>query len=288
MAVLMTQHVRAMRGGAQGHLMLGEDDSLYVVKFQNNPQTTRVLANDFMATRLAQMAGLSVPECDVVEVTPWLVKSTAELRMRLAHGSEACVAGLQFGSRYVGGLMPGQVVDYLAEPLLLETKNLAQFAGMLVIDKWTCNVNGRQAVFCRKGREKRYTAVFIDQGYCFNAAEWTYRDVTLRGVFPRDAVYAGVTGWASFEPWLSAVEEMDPAAIWQMAELVPPDWYGGDLEELEKLVEGLIGRRKLVRGLIEDFRDSDRRPFPAWVKREEQRGAGWMTGKGMEGGERVQ
>ena len=111
--------------------------------------------------------------CDVVEVTSWLVQATPELRMRLVHGSEACVPGLQFGSRYVGGLMPGLVADYLAEPLLLETKNLAQFAGMLVIDKWTCNVNGRQAVFCRKGREKRYTAVFIDQGYCFNAAAWT-------------------------------------------------------------------------------------------------------------------
>ena len=53
MAVTAVQHIRRMRGGAQGQLMLGEDGHVYVVKFQNNPQHTRVLANEFLATRLA-------------------------------------------------------------------------------------------------------------------------------------------------------------------------------------------------------------------------------------------
>jgi len=42
---------------------------------------------------------------------------------------------------------------------------------MLALDKWTGNANGRQAAFWRKGRERKYTATFIDQGYCFNAGE---------------------------------------------------------------------------------------------------------------------
>ena len=264
MAVRITQHIKAMQGGAQGHLMLGADENLYVVKFRNNPQTTRVLANEFLATRLAAAVGLSVPVCDVVEVTPWLVRSTAELSVKLAHSVEPCYPGLQFGSQYVGGLMPGLVVDYLPEAQFLEVKNLAEFAGMLVIDKWTCNVNGRQAVFVRKGREKRYSAFFVDQGYCFNAAEWSYRDVTLRGVFPRNVVYAHVSGRQDFEPWLSRVEEMDATVIWKIAEAVPPEWYGGDRSQIEHLMEGLIDRRQLVRSLIEAFRDSDRNPFPMW------------------------
>ena len=32
------QHVRRMRGGAQGHLMRCSDGQFYVVKFRNNPQ----------------------------------------------------------------------------------------------------------------------------------------------------------------------------------------------------------------------------------------------------------
>ncbi len=266
MAVLATQHIRAMRGGAQGHLMLGADEELYVVKFQNNPQATRVLANEFLATRLAKKAGLSVPECDVVEVTPWMIETTPELCIKLQHSSERCRSGLQFGSRFVGGLMPGLVVDYLPEPLLMDVKNLAEFAGMLIIDKWTCNTNGRQAVFVRKGREKRYSAMFIDQGYCFSAAEWTLEDVTLRGVFPRNAVYAQVSGWESFEPWLTRVETMDEAWIWKLAEMVPVEWYGGDTAEIEHLIEKLLIRRIAVRDLIANFRKSDREPFPNWGK----------------------
>jgi hypothetical protein len=114
-AVTAVQQIRRMRGGAQSHLMLGSDGHLYVVKFQNNPQHLRVLANELFATRLAEAVGLSVPATEVVEVSEWLIENTPELYMDTGRHLERCTAGLQFGSRYVGGLMPGQVVDYLPE-----------------------------------------------------------------------------------------------------------------------------------------------------------------------------
>src|SRR3984885_14355944 len=156
-----------MRGGAQGHLMLGADGKLWVVKFQNNPQHRRVLANEMLATRLAASAGLTVPETAGVEVSEWLIEHTPDLEVDLGQRRERCASGLQFGARYVGGLMPGQVVDYLPEEQLCEIRNLHEFAGMLCLDKWTGNANGRQAVFSRKTRERKYSACFIDQGYCF-------------------------------------------------------------------------------------------------------------------------
>src|SRR5580704_15713745 len=104
-----------MRGGAQGQLMLGADGHAYVVKFQNNPQHRRVLANEFLATRLARAAGLSAPAVELVAVSKWLIDNTAELEIDLGRARVRCEPGLQFGSRFVGGLMPGQVVDYLPE-----------------------------------------------------------------------------------------------------------------------------------------------------------------------------
>ena len=266
MAVLAVQAIRRMRGGAQSQLMLGSDGKLWVVKFQNNPQHLRVLANELIATRLAEAVGLCVPRTDVVEVTEWLVRNSAGMDLDVGRRMERCMPGLQFGSQFVGGLMPGQVVDYLPEPQLGEVRNLHEFAGMLAVDKWTGNCNGRQAVFERRPRERKYRATFIDQGYCFNAGEWTFPDSPLRGVYARNVVYAGVTGWKSFEPWLSRIEGFEESALWKIGEIVPPEWYGGDPGDLERLLEQVLRRRGRVRELIASFRDSDRRPFPNWDK----------------------
>jgi hypothetical protein len=263
-AVLAVQQIRRMRGGAQAHLMLGSDSHIYVVKFQNNPQHMRVLANEFLATRLAASAGFTVPECDVVEVSNWLVENTPELEIDMGNTRVRCKAGLQFGSRFAGGTMPGQVVDYLPEEQLAELKNREEFAGMVALDKWTGNANGRQAVFTRRQRERRYKAVFIDFGYCFCAGEWRFEDAPLRGVYFRNDVYEGVTGWESFEPWLTRLETLPAETVWAVANQVPPEWYGGDLGEMEALVEKLLTRRSRIRELVEAFGNSDRRPFPKW------------------------
>ncbi len=265
LAIVAIQHVRRMRGGAQGHLMRCDDGHYYVVKFRNNPQHLRVLANEFLATRLAERAGLPVPVTEVVEVGDWLVEHTPELNIQLVHQTIPCQAGLQFGSRYVvSPPYEGQVFDYLPTEMLDRVRNKETFAGMLAMDKWTCNANGRQAAFWRKGREKKYTATFIDQGYCFNAGEWSFPDYPLRGVYARNEVYEEVAGWASFEPWLSRIETMEEDAIWAAAGELPPDWYCGEWEALERLVKQLIERRAIVRELILGFRMSSRRPFPLW------------------------
>lgn len=265
MAVVATQAIHRLRGGAQSQLMLGADGNLWVVKFQNNPQHLRVLANELIATRLAEAVGLTVPKTDVIEVSEWLIANSPEMVVeRKRNVSERCASGLQFGSQFVGGSAPGQVVDYLPEAQMEELRNLAEFAGMLCLDKWTGNCNGRQAVFERRPRERRYRAIFIDQGFCFNAGEWTFPDPVLRGVFPRNQVYTPVTGWKSFEPWLSRIEEFAEAKLWQIAEAVPPEWYGGDMATIEQLMQTLLQRRTRVREGITAFRESDRNPFPNW------------------------
>jgi hypothetical protein len=269
-AVIAIQQIRRMRGGAQSHLMLASDNHLYVVKFSNNPQHVRVLANELLATRLGAAVGLAVPPSEVIEVTDWLIRNTPDLTIQQRGGEQPCQAGLHFASRWVGGLMPGQVVDYLPEEQLLQVRNLGEFAGILALDKWTCNINGRQAVFQKTRRERRYSARFIDQGYCFHAGDWKFIDASLGGVFAENTVYRGITGWSSFEPWLSRIESLAPDTAWSIAEVIPPEWYGGQLSALEMLLERLLARRARVRELIVAFGESGRRPFPNWGSRGEE------------------
>ena len=238
MAVEAVQHVRRMRGGAQGHLMRCSDGNFYVVKFRNNPQHTRVLANELLATRLAESAGLPVPATEVVEVGDWLVEHTSELSINWRVARFRARRGCNLGRGMWSIRWKGRVFDYLPMEMLERVRNLEAFAGMLAMDKWTGNANGRQATFWRRMRERKYTVAFIDQGYCFNAGEWTFPDSPMRGVYARNEVYAGVRGWESFEPWLSRIEKMDEDVIWAAAGEVPPEWYGSDWGALEGLVRG--------------------------------------------------
>src|SRR5262249_1125295 len=138
------------------------------------------------------------------------------------------------------------------------------FLRVLVFDKWAGNCDGRQAVFVRPSGQRQYQAVFIDQGYCFNAGQWNFPDSPLRGAYARHSVYEPVTGWYSFEPTLSQVEQIDIDDLWKIGVEVPEEWYARDSEGLTTLIETLHARRTLLRELITSFRNSSRNPFPNW------------------------
>jgi hypothetical protein len=262
--VIAVQHIRRMRGGAQSHLMLCSDHHFYVVKFGNNPQHPRVLVNEMLASQLAEQIGLPVPVSVIVEVDARLVECTPELNIQLIHQTVPCQAGLQFGSEYAVSPLIGQCFDYLPTETLGRVSNVTRFCAMLALDKWTGNTDARQAVFWREHKQRRYTAAFIDQGYCFNGGEWTFPDITLRGVYGKNEVYESVRGWASLGTSLGLIEEMEPDIIRSIAQQIPRGWYDSNLIALGVLVEMLVDRRTMIRPLIDAFRMSVRNPFPRW------------------------
>src|SRR5438874_5189421 len=112
------QQIRRMRGGSQSQLMRASDGGFYIVKFQNNPQHVRVLANEFLATRLGLWLGLPMPQVAVIEVSDWLIENTPELRFDVAGLRTPCRSGLQLGSRYIVDPEQDMVFDYLPESLM--------------------------------------------------------------------------------------------------------------------------------------------------------------------------
>ena len=256
-----------MRGGSQSRLMLGDDGNLWIVKFKNNPQHLRILANELLATQLADAIGLSVPVSGIVDVSQSIIDTHPPLYINHGpKGRELCHSGLQFGSQFTGGMFSRHVDEYLADEQLLDAHNLEQFLGILAFDKWTCNTDYRQVVYRRNGVERGHSAVFIDQGACFNLGDWNFPDAPLKGIFAQSCAYSAVSGWDSFEPWLSRIEQFDPQTLWEIAEAVPREWYGGEVCELDALVDNLIGRRCRVRELIIQFKNSGKAPFPNWKR----------------------
>jgi hypothetical protein len=66
MSINAIAHISRLRGGSQAQVMLADDGNKYVVKFLGNPQHDRVLANEYLASRLAQLIGLSVSEPAII------------------------------------------------------------------------------------------------------------------------------------------------------------------------------------------------------------------------------
>src|SRR2546427_11416878 len=97
------EHIRRMRGGAQAHLMRckqdssPEEDFFYIVKFQNNPQHPRHLANEMLGTALAARLGLSTAPREVIEAGPHLIQLTSQLVRQLGLARTSWRPGRQSG-----------------------------------------------------------------------------------------------------------------------------------------------------------------------------------------------
>lgn len=269
--VVALQHVRRMRGGSQPQLMRCSDGGYYVVKFQNNPQGTRILANELLAAHLADWLHLPVPQAAVVEVSVELIEGTEGLVIELGRGRIAFQSGKCFGSRHVSQpCIPHEfsvptVLDFMPGELLRRITNLADFAGMLVFDQWTCNTDGRQAIFVQVNDSSNYKVFMIDNGFCFNATEWSFPDGPLRGIYARTIVYDGIKGFDAFEPWLDRLEHgNDAVTLAVAASHVPTEWYGADHDGLARMLNRLDRRRHLVRELLWSTWKAKRASFKNW------------------------
>jgi hypothetical protein len=258
--------IRRMRGASHPWLLRCDDGCCYVVKFQNNPQHPRIIANEMLASRLAQLIGLPVPTPAVVVVPPELVEGEPGLVSNAGNCRQRCAPGLHFGSRFPGPPEQTIVVDFLPDMLLRRVDNLAPlFLGGFVFDKWTCNCDGRQAVFFRHidRTAYAYSGLLIDQGFCFNGSDWNFPDSPIRSLYPRRVVYDSVTGLGSFEPFLSRIESLTLPNIEGCIADIPSEWCFPDPQGLQTLVNRLYARRCRLADLIIDAAAS-LRPFRNW------------------------
>jgi hypothetical protein len=153
-------------------------------------------------------------------------------------------------------------------------KNINDFVGIFVFDKWTCNTDKRQALLCGERAsgsdgvsEPVFQAMMIDQGFCFNGGQWNFPDAPRRSLYFNLRVYDAVRGMESFEPWLDWLEnQMSLDTLHAEAEKVPDEWYEQDRESLERLIERLYTRRTRVRELIWSAKQATPDLFAKWTQ----------------------
>lgn len=249
-SIRATQCLRRMRGESQPHLMQAADGNLYVVKFQNNPQGVKILANEMLGASLAHLLGLPVAPVAVINVRQKdMIFLSQCMFIELARCRVPCQAGLCFGAKFrldAKSLLPHEITPE-------SVQNPEDFLGMLIFDKWTSNIDRRQITLLPNDDHSSYKAVMIDQGYCFGGNEWTLRDSSLQGVAHFPGIYERVTGIQDFEPWLAILEhQITFEMLRNAAETVPPEWYLYYEDSLTELIWQLNERRPRVRELVRE------------------------------------
>jgi len=256
--------IRMLRGHTRPHLFLCSDNTPYVIKLGSSKQPDRQLASEYIASQLSRWVGLPTPDCALINVpkflmenTPQLIAATAEVQYRF---------GLQFGSRLIGWDERGPLFDYLPESRLSRITNLTDFAGAFAFDIWSSNQGRRQAVFHRKRNQDAYSAYFIDYGACFSGAQWSFSERGGNRHY-HPIVYREVTGWESFDPFLTRLVSIQPSVLEEVAAAVPAQWYDGNRGSLDYLLERLLTRRSQLHKMIAEARKRDSDLFPSWQAR---------------------
>lgn len=268
--------IRKMRGGAQAHLIAGDDGHYYVAKFVNNPQGRRILINEWLANAFLRYLQVHVPDTVVLEIGEEFIRDNPELYLSVGTRREAVQPGLHFGSRLAVHPDRVAIFDVLPDKLLSKVENRADFLGTLVFDKWACNADSRQAVFFR-AKAKSWTplkgpapsrvgffAQMIDHGFAFNGPHWQFHDSPIQGLFYRLTVYEEVSGLDSFQPWLDMVQHFPVEIVDSAWKQIPSAWLDQDEDLLEQMLENLLKRRERVPDLIANVWRERRLAFPAW------------------------
>lgn len=283
MLVHATRFLRHMRGGAQAHLLEGGDGHFYVTKFRDNPQHVRILVNEWISSRLLEYLRIAAPKVAIVELDESFLSRESEVKIRLVAKDLPVSTGWHFGSRFPGNPDRDAVYDYLPDSLLSQVQNLRHFLGVFAFDKWTANSDSRQAIFVRQRIKewlddpdgstrdtsplaKGFIALMIDHGYTFDGPHWEFNDGPLQGFYFRPLVYKGVCKLDDFEPWLTRVREAPAELFDGILRDLPRQWLpDGDEAPVERLVDQLYRRRKIVADLIANSAKSRSSYFPAWT-----------------------
>ncbi|MDH7479224.1 MAG: hypothetical protein QHH02_04360 [Syntrophomonadaceae bacterium] len=248
-------YIRPVVGsGAKAQLILFDDGRHYVVKFKGNPQGLRVLSNELIANRLADLLRVPVAEGAVVRVSQEFIDFEPELY------KHSFIGGLQYGSLFYEGAYGNPT-----ERMLAEVADPELFAGIIVFDhlinNWDRRYHGDNLLFLAEQPPRLIT---IDHGHAFDGPEWTVEGLK-KAALPVDLFYGHfyrVMGeflrGNPFEAPLRRVEELGEEQLAAIMTDLPPEWCIGEAER-QAMLEYLRLRRANLREAIEKLK---RQRFP--------------------------
>lgn len=234
------------RGATRPQLFRCQDGEVYVVKTRNNKLGSKVLVNEYLATRLGELLELCFPPGGIVTVPPALVQAERCLRCL------GIAAGPHFGCRYLRGGM------YVGRAAVERAGNKKQMAGVILLDHFLHNydrTNSRCNLLIRREKDG-YRLYGIDNSHAFRRGRW---DVALLRALVSEVrvnrcraygVLMKHLAATDYAPYATLLENMSDAFITALVEEIPVEWLP-EAEERQALAWYLRERRCYVAPLVQ-------------------------------------
>jgi hypothetical protein len=245
-----------MRGGSQSSLIGASDGNFFVLKLANNPQGPNTLFNEAFGAILAQSLGLPVPDWRPVQVSREFIARNPDLSFSIPEGVCAPAPGLHFGSKFVIGSQDEEVFEIVPSRWMERVEKPHLFAGMLLLDIWTENVDRRQVLFIERAENRCLEVVFFDNGHMFGGP---HGDRKLRCpqscAYYLQQIYAKAFDSGATETWLRTIEDWTETILQAMIERVPQEWRTRSLERdtIARLMQNRKSLRRRAKTALEEL-----------------------------------
>ena len=221
-AARVTRYIRRLRGGSQPILAEASDGKTYIVKFTDNLQGPNLAFNESMGTELFRACGLPVAPCEVLKVTDSFLAQNPACWLETPQGRRRPVAGLCFGSRYLGG-EDVKLFEILPGSYLERVKNATDFWLAWLLDVSADHSDARQAIFCER-HPGQLEAVFIDFGHMFGGATGSDRGGNVRTSRHMDQrIYPRVSR-RFLLTFRKILDTLDTDYLWRQLLALPDEW----------------------------------------------------------------
>lgn len=217
----VTRFIKKLCGGSQPILVEADDGLLYVAKFVDNLQGPNLLFNECAGAELYRACGLQVPSWKPLLLSDEFLDHHSGAWMETERGLRRPVAGLCFGSRYLGA-ENASLYQILPATAFGRILNRADFWLAWLLDICADHADNRQALFVENS-DGRLLPYFIDHGHLFGGAGGNAKTHFIGSRYLDPRIYPQLSS-----RYLAAVAKragsVERAAIRQSLSAVPDEW----------------------------------------------------------------
>lgn len=226
---------KVKNGVTKPYYITCDDGYQYVVKFKENPEGKRVLINEYICAKIAEILDLPLAIPSIIEVDDSFVNDYGK---EISEHVECKISiGLHFGTRKIK-----KVFQIFNSQMLESALNIECIPEILLFDQLVCNKdrdnNGGNLLFDATNMK----IIMIDHTHVFDVGpSWTANDLEQRIGEPFQIFDANgyvyrklipfVKGNNPFNKFMSKLTRLNPTVLWHIINSVPEEWQITDHEK---------------------------------------------------------